>query len=242
MPALSVPAAPLVDVVREVPGAYLRVGTISPSVVAASATGDVPWLVTFTNPRQGDDLKGFSFAVKLSITGAKDTERQVIGTLRPARYFVASLTVVPAQDTVLQARTRTLSFTARDSSSDVLTDSLLLGRRPVWSSGTGATATVGSSSGVVTGIRPGTVTISAELEGGRASASVIVLPDVTGTYTLKSLNGKSIPGETYSDSTYVINTTGGTLTLRADKTFSFGVGATGRNRSASSWCPRPARI
>lgn len=231
LPAFGPPSAPVVNVVKDVPGTFLRVGAITPSEVTASATGEIPWLVTFSNARQGDDIKNLAFSVQLAIPGVPPQSRPLQRVLQPARYTVRSLSVSPITETIRVREVKTITWTARDSSGDVLTEALLLGRRPSWTSADPKIATVVNCCGIVSGEAPGTTAITGRLEEGSTVQILEVLPDVTGTYTLKSLNGKSIPGETYSDSTYVINTTGGTLTLRADKTFSFGVGATGRNRS-----------
>ena len=231
LPAFGLPSAPVVNVVREVPGTFLRVGAITPSEVTASATGEIPWLVTFNNARQGDDINNLAFSVQLAIPGVPPQARPLQRLLRPARYTVRSLAVSPITDSVRVRGVNTVSWTARDSSGDMLSDSLLLGRRPAWTSADPAIATVINCCGVVSGVAMGTTAITARLEEGSSVQILKVLLDVTGTYALKSLNGKAIPGETYSDTAYVINTSGGSLTLRADYSFSFGVSAIGRNRS-----------
>ena len=230
LPPLALPASPRTLVRKKVPGTYLSVGSITPSVVTSTASGDSIWRVTFLNPPQGDDLN-LSFNVRLIIPNLPDQQRPLTGLLRPARYTVRSLAVSPIMDSVRVRGANTVSWTARDSSGDVLSDSLLLGRRPAWTSADPAIATVINCCGVVSGVAMGTTAITARLEEGSSVQILKVLLDVTGTYALKSLNGKAIPGETYSDTAYVINTSGGSLTLRADYSFSFGVSAIGRNRS-----------
>ena len=227
-PLLALPASPRTLVRKKVPGTYLRVGSIAPSVVTSTASGDSIWLVTFLNPPQGDDLN-LSFNVRLIIPNLPDQQRPLTGLLRPARYTVRSLAVSPITDSVRVRGVNTVSWTARDSSGDVLSDSLLVGRRPAWTSADPSIATVINCCGVVSGVAVGTTAITARLEEGSSVQILKVLLDVTGTYTLKTLNGRAIPGETYRDSTYVINTAGGGLTLTADYTFGFSVSATGRN-------------
>jgi hypothetical protein len=219
----------VVNVVKDVPGTFLRVGAITPSEVTASATGEIPWLVTFNNVRQGDDINNLAFSVQLAIPGVPPQARPLQRVLRPARYTVRSLAVSPITDSVRVRGVNTVSWAARDSSGDVLSDSLLLGRRPAWTSADPSVATVINCCGVVSGVAMGTTAITARLEEGSSVQILKVLLDVTGSYALKSLNGKAVPGETFRDSTYVINTTGGGLTIRENYTFGFGVGATGRN-------------
>ena len=55
------------------------------------------------------------------------------------------------------------------------------------------------------------------------------MPNIAGTYMLQSIGGVAIPGTTYEDSVYVIETTSGAVQLRDDGTFSYSIGATGTN-------------
>jgi hypothetical protein len=228
-PAITLPAAPRVSVRKKVPAAYLSVAAVTPAPITAAAAGTADaWMVTFDNPQQGDDHE-FSYTVRFSFTGFPDQERTLGGLLRPGRYAVAALTLTPAVDTVPVGQGTTIAWTASDSTGDVLTDSLLAGRMPAWTSAQPEVATVGATSGTVTGVSGGTASITAELEQGRATASVLSVPDITGTYTLVSENGVAIPGVTWQDSTYTIVTSGGSVTLRADGTFGYSHSATGTN-------------
>jgi hypothetical protein len=74
------------------------------------------------------------------------------------------------------------------------------------------------------------------LETGRATASVLVVPDITGTYTLTTENGVSIPGIVYQDSVYRIETSSGSVTLRADGTFGYSRSAKGTNVKTNLTC------
>ena len=58
-----------------------------------------------------------------------------------------------------------------------------------------------------------------------------MIPDITGTYTLKEENGVTVPGVTWADTIYSIKTTGGSVTLREDRTFSFSRSAVGTNHN-----------
>ena len=165
--------------------------------------------------------------MRFSFPEFPDQDRVRTGTLRPSRYGVASLTV--DADTVIVGKSVTLAWTAKDSSGDVLTDSLLAGRRPTWESGQASIATVNATSGSVKGVAGGSAGITASLEAGRATASVLVIPDITGTYTLKQENGVTVPGVTWADTVYSITTHSGSVTPRDDGTFSYSRSATGTN-------------
>jgi hypothetical protein len=228
VPAIALPAAPRVSIQKKVPGGYLSVQAVTPTPIAGSGAGDETWMVTFANPAQGDDHQ-FSYTVRFTYPGFPDQERTLAGVLRPSQYVVAGLTLTPSADTVMVGNGTTITWAARDSSGDVLTDSLLAGRKPAWTSEQPSIATVGASSGTVTGVSGGTATITAALEEGRASASVLSVPDITGTYTLVTENGVTVPGVTYEDSVYRIVTSSGSVTLRADGTFGYSRSATGTN-------------
>jgi hypothetical protein len=227
-PAITLPAAPRVSVRKKVPGSYLSVQAVTPAPITATAAGSEAWMVTFANPRQGDDHQ-FSYTVRFTFPNFPDQERTLSGLLRPSRYTVAALTLAPAVDTVPVGRSTTIAWTASDSTGDLLTDSLLAGRKPSWSSAQPSIATVGATSGTVTGVRGGTASITAELETGSATASVLSVPDITGTYRLVSENGIAVPGVVWEDSTYTIVVSGGSVTLRADGTFGYSHDATGTN-------------
>jgi trimeric autotransporter adhesin len=81
----------------------------------------------------------------------------------------ASVTVEPATVTVQTLRTATLTATVKDANGNVLT-----GRAVSWTSSNLLVATVTESGGVVTGLLPGTATISATADGKSGSATVTV--------------------------------------------------------------------
>jgi len=81
---------------------------------------------------------------------------------------VATVTVSPSSSSVKIGNTKALSATTRDVNGNVLT-----GRVITWSSSDTNKATV-SSSGVVTGVAEGTVTITATSEGKSGTATVAV--------------------------------------------------------------------
>lgn len=85
---------------------------------------------------------------------------------------VASVTVSPATGSVSPGLTLQLTATTNDASGQPLT-----GRPVTWTTSDASKATVGSS-GVVTGVSPGSVTITATSEGKSGSA-ILTVADVT---------------------------------------------------------------
>lgn len=83
---------------------------------------------------------------------------------------VASVDVAPAQTSVQVGRTTQLTATPRDASGNPLA-----GRTVTWASSNSEVASV-SSTGLVTGVAPGSATITATSEGSNGSASVTVNP------------------------------------------------------------------
>lgn len=229
LPAISLPTGSRVVARKKVPAAYLSVGAIAPSPISASTAGGEDWMVTFQNSGQGDDHE-FTYDVQFAFAGFPVQKRTLGGTLRPSRYTVAALTLGQSTDTVMVDQSMSFEWTAADSSGDVLTDSLLAGRKPTWSTASTNVVQVSASSGSVKGLEPGTASVKATLETGEATGTVAVIRDVTGTYVLVELDGTPIPGTTWEDSTYKIVTHGGSVTLSADGTFSFGHSATGSNK------------
>ena len=91
---------------------------------------------------------------------------------------VASVTVTPATATVRVGSTLSLTATTRDAAGNTLA-----GRTVAWSSSSTALATV-SSTGVVTPVAPGTVTITATSEGRTGTSTVTVQPPAVASVTL----------------------------------------------------------
>ncbi len=88
----------------------------------------------------------------------------------PKPATVATVRIGPTTASVDIAATVQLTATTIDAQNATVT-----GRTIIWSSQTPATATV-SASGLVTGVAPGTVTISATADGITGTASIVVLP------------------------------------------------------------------
>jgi uncharacterized protein YjdB len=83
---------------------------------------------------------------------------------------VASVEVSPSSVTLVARQSTQLVVTARDALGNVLS-----GRTSTWSSSNTAVATV-SATGVVTGVSPGAVTISASVDGVTGFSTVSILP------------------------------------------------------------------
>ena len=81
---------------------------------------------------------------------------------------VASVTVSPASGSVLVGQTLQFAATVKDAGGNILT-----GRTVTWTSSNTAWATA-SSSGVVTGVAAGSVTVTATSEGQSGTAAIIV--------------------------------------------------------------------
>ena len=107
-------------------------------------------------------------AIVTAATGGKAGS----ATLTVAPAGVASLDVRPASASIAVNQTVRLDAIAKDASGGVLT-----GRREDWTSGDASVATV-SSTGLVTGVAPGTARITATSEG---VVSAPVMVTVTGT-------------------------------------------------------------
>jgi uncharacterized protein YjdB len=103
---------------------------------------------------------------------------------------VATVVVAPSTVTIATGQTSTLTATLRDGNGNVLT-----GRTITWSSGTTSVATV-SPSGVVTGVAPGTATITATSEGKSAAASVTVTAPTAASVTVAPATATVTVGST----------------------------------------------
>jgi len=101
---------------------------------------------------------------------------------------VASVTVSPPTATVAVGSTVQLTATPRDAAGNALA-----GRAVSWSSGNTAMATV-SSTGRVTGVTAGSVTITATSEGVSGTAAVTVTTGLQGTYYVSPSGSDANPG------------------------------------------------
>jgi uncharacterized protein YjdB len=91
---------------------------------------------------------------------------------------VGSVTVLPQGPSIFQSTNLQLSATVRDANDNIVTDRVV-----TWSTSNLAQATV-SSTGIVTGVAPGTVVITATSEGKSGTTSVTVAQVPVGSVTV----------------------------------------------------------
>jgi uncharacterized protein YjdB len=103
---------------------------------------------------------------------------------------VASVTVAPQNPSVREGATLQLTATTRDASGAVVT-----GRMVTWTSSNTAIATV-SGTGMVTGVAPGTATITATSEGRSGTTTVTVLRAQVVSIRFAPLQDPFIVGDT----------------------------------------------
>jgi uncharacterized protein YjdB len=197
----------------EVPGATLRWSTSDTAVAPVSATG----LVTARAPG-------------LAVLTATAEGRSAVVAVAVSPVAVAAVTLSAARDTLAAGASTQLTLTVRDAAGQPLSN------RPVsYGSSAPAVATI-SSTGEVSALAPGTVTLTATVEGQRAAvgltvvprpaAAVVVSPDastlfVGGTQRLLVLvtdaQGAVLTGRAvgYTSSAPAVATVDGTGTVRA---------------------------
>ncbi len=122
---------------------------------------------------------------------------------------VQTVTVSPAADTVAVGIDRPHTALLRDAAGATLT-----GRTVAWTSSNVAIATV-TSTGVVTGRSPGTVSIAATSEGRVGTASVIVLARPADAVSITPLTATMIVGTTQRLTTQITDAVGNFITGRA---------------------------
>ena len=133
---------------------------------------------------------------------------QASATLTVKVVPVVSVAVSPATASVAAGTTTTLTATPRDSAGQPL-----YLRVATWSSSNSGRATV-NSSGVVTGVSAGTVTITATMEGKSGSATVTVTPAPVATVTVTPAAPNVNVGQTVQLTATPRSATGQTLTGR----------------------------
>jgi len=122
---------------------------------------------------------------------------------------VAAVTVTPSSGTVAIGRTVQLTATPRDASGNPLT-----GRAISWSSSDNTIATV-NSSGLVTGVVAGAVTITATSEGQSGTASITVSGVPVASVTVSPASASVPVGQTVQLSATLRDANGTILTGRS---------------------------
>ena len=144
-------------------------------------------------------------------TGGKSGQA-TITVPAPAPAPVATVSVLPSSAGVLVGATAQLTATLRDSNGNTLT-----GRAVTWTTSNPSIATV-SSSGLVSGVAPGNVTITATSEGKSGTAQISVFapaPTPVATVTVTPASSTLAAGATTQLTATLRDANGNTLTGRA---------------------------
>jgi uncharacterized protein YjdB len=121
---------------------------------------------------------------------------------------IASITVAPVNDTVVVSQTLQLTGVAKDAQGATLP-----GRQLAWTSSDATKATV-SSTGLVTGVAPGAVTITAGAEGKSGTSSITIKPKPVGAVILSPAQVSVEVGATRQLTAQVTDEAGNVLTGR----------------------------
>ncbi len=136
----------------------------------------------------------------------------VVGSTVVSVPALSSITVTPANPTVVPGGTQALTATANYSGGGTQNVS----GQVVWSSGTPSVATVGSS-GVVTGVGTGTSTITATLNG--VVGSTVVTVSAPSSITVTPANPTILPGATQALTATANYSGGGTQNVTGQVTW-----------------------
>jgi len=176
--AVTVSTVPVASVVVSPASANMSVGgTTQLSATPKDAAGNVlaGRLVTWTSSSSAIATVSAGGLVSGAAVGsatitATSEGQSASATITVATVPVAAVAMSPATAAVLVGATVQFTATLLDAAGNVLS-----GRSVTWASTGPAVATV-SSTGLVTGVAPGAVTITATSEGQTGSAAVIVNP------------------------------------------------------------------
>ena len=163
-------------------------------------------------------------ALGTALITAASGNKSGVATINVVPEPIASISVAPANDTLLVGETVQMTSTMRDAANNVIT-----GRQPSWSSSAVGVATV-SASGLVTAVGDGVATISASADNKTASATIRVFgpcstalaPVVTVGQTINASLATTdckLTDDTYADG-YAITVTTAT-NVQIDMTASF---------------------
>jgi hypothetical protein len=162
----------------------------------------------------GLDAAGCGSGPSCSLTVAHALNVQATFNLVPTVTPVASVTVTPVTATVTAGATVQLSASVKDAAGNVLA-----GKSVAWSSSVPAIATVGATTGLVTGISPGAATILATSEGTTGVATITIAapePPTLGAADVTVLSGQSVVAENRSRVTVHLHNGGGPGTYRIE--------------------------
>ena len=173
------------------PGRSVTWSSSSATVASVSATG----LIT-------------AIATGGAVITAASEGRTAVVAVTVSAVPIASIAVEPAADEVVVTQTLQLTATAKDAQGGTLS-----GRTVAWSSSDATRATV-SSTGLVTGVTPGTVTITASAEGKSGTASITVKAKPVGSVILSPAQSSVEVGGTRQLTAQVTDDQGNPLTGR----------------------------
>lgn len=156
------------------------------------------------------------------VTGVADGEAVITAVIEgksgsaaiTVQSAIASVEVTPPSGSILIGENLQLAATARDATGNPLSN-----RAVTWSSEPASVASV-NSSGLVTGVQPGTATITASAEGKSGTATITVaLLDIGGRWTFsETLSDPAIALTCSNTATFAITQTGVTFSGTADQT------------------------
>jgi uncharacterized protein YjdB len=144
-------------------------------------------------------------ATTITATSEGRSAQSAVTVTLPA---VNTVTVTPTRDTIGVGTSRQLSAVLRDAAGTALT-----GRVLTWGSSNVAVASV-SSTGLVVGVAPGTVTITGTSEGRVGSATIVVLARLASAVILTPGSGTLVVGTTQPLTTQITDALGNLLTDR----------------------------
>lgn len=144
-------------------------------------------------------------ATSITATSEGRSAQSAVTVTLPA---VNSVTVTPSRDTIGVGAERQLTAVLRDAAGNALT-----GRVLSWGSSNLAVASV-SSTGLVIGVAPGSVTITGTSEGRVGSATVVVLARIASSVILTPGSGTLVVGSTQALTTQITDADGNLLTGR----------------------------
>ena len=143
-------------------GRSVQWSSSSPLVATVSANGTVTGVADGTA------------TITANVGGVASTANVVISSAS-----VGSVTIQPSSVTMIQNGTQQLTATVQD------VNNVILPRPVTWTTSNAGIATVSAANGLVTGVTPGTATISATREGVSGTITVTVLPATIAAVTVQ---------------------------------------------------------
>jgi len=143
-----------------------------------------------------------------AVVTAASEGRTAVVAVTVSTVPIATIAVTPSTDTVVVTQTLQLTAVAKDAQGGTLT-----GRTMAWITSDASRATV-SSTGLVTGVSPGAVTITASAEGKTGTASITIKDKPVGAVILSPAQVSIETGQTRQLTAQVTDDQGNALTGR----------------------------